>query len=58
MGSRRISTGIRFDPDVHEALRETADAMGIGMNWLVNQLCKEGLVRLDLDNFTLVRPAS
>lgn len=52
---QRIATGIRFDPALHEALKETADELMVGMNWLVNRLCAEGLERMDLTSFSLVR---
>lgn len=52
---RRVATAIRFEPATHEALKETADELGVGMNWLVNKLVEEGLARIDLTNFTLVR---
>lgn len=29
--------------------------MGVGMNWLVTRLLREGLDRMDLSSFTLVR---
>ena len=56
--ARRVCTAIRFDPALHEALRETADELGIGLNWLVSKLCEEGLERIDLSSFTLVREAA
>lgn len=51
----RVCTAIRFDPALHEALTETADELGVALNWLVNKLCEEGLERVDLTNFSLVR---
>lgn len=56
MKAKRISTGIRFDPALHEALKETADELGVGLNWLVNRLCEEGLERMDLTSFSFRRP--
>lgn len=53
--ARRVATAIRFDPATHEALKETAKELGVGVNWLVNKLCEEGLLRIDLTNFTIVR---
>jgi hypothetical protein len=32
-GRDRVTTAIRFDRDVHEALKETADEVGVGVNW-------------------------
>lgn len=55
MTAKRISTAIRFDPQLHEALKETAAELQVGLNWLVNRLCEEGLERMDLTGFTLVR---
>ncbi len=52
---RRVATAIRFDPALHEALKETADELQVGVNWLVCKLCEEGLERIDLTNFSLVR---
>lgn len=55
MSPLRTATAIRLAPAVHEALRETADEMGVSMNWLVNQLCREGLERMEIPALTLVR---
>lgn len=55
MPKTRITTAIRFDPALHEALKETAAELCVGMNWLVSKLCEEGLQRMDLTNFSLVR---
>ncbi len=52
---RRIATAIRFPVSTHEVLKETADELGVGVNWLVNKLVVEGLERMDLTNWTLVR---
>lgn len=52
---RRVATAIRFDPAIHETLKETAAELGVGVNWLVNKLCEEGLRRIDLTGFSLVR---
>lgn len=54
---KRVCTAIRFDPALHEALKETADELGVGINWLVTRLCEEGLNRIDLTDFSLVRHA-
>lgn len=51
---QRVTTAIRFDPALHEALRETADELGVTMNWIVTKLCREGLDSIDLANFKLV----
>lgn len=51
----RIATAVRFDPALHEALKETADELMVSFNWLVSKLCEEGLERMDLTNFSLVR---
>lgn len=51
----RITTAIRFDPALHEALKETAAELCVGVNWLVSRLCEEGLKRMDLTDFSLVR---
>lgn len=51
----RVCTAIRFDPPLHEALQETADELGVSLNWLVTKLCEEGLERVDLSNWSLVR---
>lgn len=55
MKAPRVATAIRFDPALHEALKETAQELGVGVNWLVNKLCEEGLQRIDLTGFSLVR---
>jgi predicted DNA-binding ribbon-helix-helix protein len=52
----RVSTNVRFEPAIHEALRETADELGVGVNWLINKFCEEGLDNMDLTSFTFVRP--
>lgn len=44
----RITTAIRFEADLHDALKETATELGVGVNWLVTKLCREGLDRMDL----------
>jgi hypothetical protein len=54
----RVATAIRFEAETHEALKETAAELGVGMNWLVNKLCEEGLARMDLTDFSLVRSRS
>jgi len=41
-------TAIRFQLDLHEALQETAEELGVSMNWLVNRLCREGLDHMTL----------
>lgn len=51
----RVSTAVRFAPALHEALSETADELGVSVNWLVCKLCEEGLERIDLTNFSLVK---
>lgn len=51
----RVATAMRLPGSLHEALKETADEMGVGMNWLVTRLLREGLDRMDLSSFTLVR---
>lgn len=51
----RIATAIRFEPPTYEALKETADELGVALNWLVNKLCEEGMERMDLGAFSLVR---
>lgn len=53
--SPRVATAVRFEPATHEALSETAEELGISLNWLVNKLCEEGLARIDLAAFSLVR---
>lgn len=53
---RRVATAIRFEADVREALEETAEELGVSINWLVTRLVREGLDRIDLTRFTLVRP--
>jgi len=56
----RISTAIRFPAATHEALKETADALDLGVNWLVVKLVEEGLANMDLEklrgNFLSRRP--
>lgn len=52
---RRIATAVRFAPEVHEALRETADELGVGVNWLVNKFVEQGLNEMDLSAFRLTR---
>lgn len=42
----RTSTGVRFDPDVHERLVAAAEDRSVTINWLVNRLVREGLDRL------------
>lgn len=42
----RTTTAIRFDPEVHEALAETAADLGVSMNWLVNHFVEHGLQRM------------
>jgi len=51
----RVSTAVRFDPQVHEALRETADELGVGVNWLVNKFVEQGLRDMDMTAFRLLR---
>ena len=46
----RVTTAIRFDRATHEALKETAEALTVGVNWLVNRLVEEGLARMDLSD--------
>jgi predicted HicB family RNase H-like nuclease len=58
MRKPRTTTAIRFVPEVHEALRETADELGVSINWLVTKLCEEGLERMDLTGWTMTRKAS
>lgn len=53
--SERVATAVRFEPEVHEALRETAEELCVSVNWLVTRLVEEGLRRMDLTSFTLVR---
>jgi hypothetical protein len=54
----RVTTAIRFDPPLHEALKETSDELMVSLNWLVCKLCEEGLERIDLTKFSLVRPGN
>ena len=51
-----MATAIRFEAATHEALKETAAELGVGVNWLVNKFVEEGLERMDLTGFSLVRP--
>ena len=51
----RVTTAIRFPPDLHEALKETANEVGVGVNWLVNRFVREGLERMDLSSFKPTR---
>ena len=51
-----VTTAVRFPPDLHEALAETAEELTVSVNWLVNKLVAEGLDRIDLSNVSLVRP--
>jgi len=44
----RITTAVRFPPDVHEALKETAAELGVGVNWLINRAVTELLERIEL----------
>jgi hypothetical protein len=54
----RVTTAIRFDPALHEALKETADELMVSVNWLVVKLCEEGLERVDLTGWSLVRSSN
>lgn len=47
--ANRRTTGIRFDPVLKEALAETADELGVSVNWLVQRFCTEGLKSMDLE---------
>lgn len=49
----RVTTAVRFDRATHEALKETADALGVGANWLITRLVEEGLARMDLSAVSL-----
>ena len=51
----RVQSAVRFDRSVHEALKETADELGVGMNWLVNRLCAEGLERMELTSLVMTK---
>jgi predicted DNA-binding protein len=51
----RTTTAIRFPVATHEALKETADELGVSVNWLVTRLVEGGLERMDLSNWKLVR---
>lgn len=55
MKKPRVTTAVRFTPELHEVLRETADELDVGVNWLVNKLCEEGLQRMDLTGFSMTR---
>lgn len=44
----RVTTAIRFPPEVHEALKETAAELGVGVNWLVNRAVVEMLATMEL----------
>ena len=43
----RVTTAVRFDRDVHEALKETADEVGVGVNWLINRAVREFLANVE-----------
>jgi hypothetical protein len=54
---KRVTTAIRFEPMLHEILRETADDLGVSVNWLVTRLVTEGLERLiPVDEMRLTQP--
>lgn len=42
----RTATAIRFEPDLHNSLVEYVDALGVSINWLVNQAVREYLASL------------
>ena len=50
---QRALLAMAFAADCHR--KETADELGVGVNWLVTRLVEEGLERMDLSNWTLVR---
>ncbi len=53
----RVTTAIRFHPEVHERLHAEADAREVSLNWLVNRIISEGLERLvPLDEIRLMKP--
>lgn len=49
----RVTTAIRFEPQLHEVIKETADDLGVSVNWLVTRLVTEGLERMG-DKFALI----
>lgn len=52
----RVTTAIRFPPDVLERLREEADVRGVSINWLVSRAIEEFLPRLvPVDELRLTR---
>lgn len=51
----RTTTAVRFPQDIHETLRETADEVGVSINWLINRAVVEYLNRLELP-LKLTRP--
>lgn len=42
----RTATAIRFEPELHNSLVEYVDALGVSINWLVNQAVREYLASL------------
>lgn len=46
--ANRRTTAIRFRPVLYESLQETAEELGVSINWLVQQFCEEGLANMDL----------
>jgi predicted transcriptional regulator len=41
-----ITKSIQFRDEINDRLVESANKMHVSVNWLVNQLCDEGLDRL------------
>jgi predicted DNA-binding ribbon-helix-helix protein len=41
-----VTRSIRFEDSLYEALDNAADDRRVSFNWLVNQLCREGIERL------------
>ncbi len=42
----RVATGMRLDKDVYEELKRASEERGVPVNWLAEQLLREGLARL------------
>lgn len=42
-----VTRSITFRDEVIDGLTASAEKMNVSVNWLVNQLCQEGLERLE-----------
>ena len=46
---------MQFDDDVYEALANAAEMRDVSINWLVNKILEESMIRLkDPDQFTVL----